>query len=243
MAVQVSWLPHRWWLKRLTHAAYVFAADSVESNAIEQFKQVIAALPADSVFYDVGANVGRYTWLAGSLRRDIHIHAIEPDKTNYELLCKTKAECNHPRLAVHNFAASDRDGFSLFSHDPITGATGTLDDGETFTQRHFNAERSQSEICTKKLDSCSADFGSPTLIKVDVEGHEEEVFNGATELLERARPILLFESFQHPLSFRGMLVDMGYHLVDAGTGGDPDSSTSDYWAVPNNSPLRSLFDR
>jgi len=48
--------------------------------------------------------------------------------------------------------------------------------------------------------------GSPQFMKVDVEGHEEEVFKGAVDLLRTCRPIVMFEALNHQCMRRNVEV-------------------------------------
>ena len=49
----------------------------------------------------------------------------------------------------------------------------------------------ESMVYVRTLDSFSLD--DVTLLKVDVEGHEVELLNGATQTIRRNRPVVLIE--------------------------------------------------
>lgn len=91
----VPWLKHPWWVKRITHAVYILAPEDCEPNVTKAFINIIQRLPAGSRFFDIGANIGKYTWYAASLQSNMSIHAFEPDINNFHLLELTRKECPH----------------------------------------------------------------------------------------------------------------------------------------------------
>jgi hypothetical protein len=55
------------------------------------------------------------------------------------------------------------------------------------------------------------------LIKIDVEGMEMEALEGARQMIETSRPVLLIESIKVDRdALRAWLQDCGYRLIDAG---------------------------
>lgn len=72
------------------------------------------------------------------------------------------------------------------------------------------------------LDGEAARLGDPSLIKIDVEGYEWEVLQGARHLLERSRPVVLLELHLNfleergipPARVAGLLENCGYELRD-----------------------------
>jgi FkbM family methyltransferase len=241
---KVPWLPHRWWVKRITHAVYVLAPEDCEPTITKVFEEIVRNLPEDAIFFDVGANIGKYTWHAASLQPKIAIHSFEPDASNFELLQKTLKECLNRSVKLHYAAISNHDGTAEFTSDAITGATGTLEMGQTFTQRHFSWGGKTVKVDVVRLDTIAHKVGYPSLIKIDVEGHEHAVFQGGREVFERSRPIVLFECFSHPLPFQSFIDSLHYVLFDADKTGPASLSTTNYWAVPKESPLReTIFDR
>lgn len=92
------------------------------------------------------------------------------------------------------------------------------------------------EVAT--LDTVASEVGYPNLIKIDVEGHEHAIFEGATDVFRKNRPIVLFECFVHPLPFQNYFHSSDYVLFDADKTGEAHEETTNYWAVPKESPLR-----
>ena len=93
-------------------------------------------------------------------------------------------------ITPHYAAISNEDGTAEFMSDVITGATGTLEMGQTFTQRHFSSGGKTVKVDVVRLDTIARKVGYPSLIKIDVDGHEHAVFQGGREVFERSRPIV-----------------------------------------------------
>lgn len=69
---------------------------------------------------------------------------------------------------------------------------------------------------TKTLDSVVRQDRTPSLIKIDVEGHEIEVLQGGKNTLSEAKPLMIIESFPPKQStVLSLLDELGYHYIDA----------------------------
>ena len=64
-----------------------------------------------------------------------------------------------------------------------------------FRERFHSGEQQIEKLTvrTETLDRCLPDGYVPTLIKIDVEGAELQVFEGAIETISRYKPIIIFE--------------------------------------------------
>lgn len=133
---------------------------------------------------DVGAHSGLYSEaLARVAQRVIAIEAIP------ELAQELRAL--FPDIEVINAAASDRNGT----------ITLTIPDGKlglsSVAHSQFNdaTELRKIDIDALTLDSLFADRNDAIgFIKIDVEGHELAVLNGARNVIQTHRPILLIEA-------------------------------------------------
>ena len=240
-AAELKDVNHRVYLKAITHSAYYLADASVEQAEKSMMLKVLEQLPPQSIFYDVGANIGLYAWLALSRRPDLKVHLFEPDPANLSLIRRTASLVKTNGPVIHPVAVSDRKGLSIFKSDPITSATGSLERGESFSERHFNAQVPEFEVETVMLDEIAAQHGDPALMKIDVEGHEASVLAGAHELLKRAKPVLLFECFDASSKILALLQNLDYILFDADQGGFATPATTNYWSIPKGSKFASLF--
>jgi FkbM family methyltransferase len=169
-------------------------------------------IPSNSATIDVGANRGLYTReLARCSRR---VYAFEPAKQMADLLRRTSAA----NVVVHEIAVSDRDGVATLSV-PLSGdeAVHSL---ASIEERLDDTSCATELVRTARLDSLVKD--DIAFVKVDVEGHELSVLNGATGILERSRPVFLVEAEErHHLAATASVFEFfrnhnyeGYFLLD-----------------------------
>lgn len=171
------------------------------------------------VFWDVGANIGFFSWLLKSKNQDLNIVLFESDPDNIALLQGTISTSKLTNVQLVDSAVSDEIGKAIFAIDKITGATGTLEISEqTFIQRQYGANPGFIEVNTVTLDHMWKQLGmhQPDLIKIDVEGSDKRVFDGATTLIRECRPIIVFEcSSSTKQELISKLKSLDYFLFDA----------------------------
>lgn len=141
-------------------------------------------VPRNAVAVDVGANRGLYTRELARCSRKVH--AFEPARQMADLLRRTSAA----NVEIHEVAVSDHDGVATLSV-PLDGdeAVHSL---ASIEQPHGEKSCATELVRTARLDSVINE--DVAFVKVDVEGHELQVLNGATGVLERSRPVFLVES-------------------------------------------------
>jgi FkbM family methyltransferase len=174
------------------------------------------------VVFDVGANAGIYSLAAAAVSPRIEIHAFEPTP-EIALLLRATARINglEGRLHVHETAVGVRSG-SIF----LNRLSGENDDNEgmNFVSTECRTV-SSSEVPVVSLDAFCAERGLKEihLLKVDVQGHEPAVFEGARGLIERGaiRSIFFELNWNHQnvdqcpaLVAVKMLSHAGYRFVD-----------------------------
>lgn len=169
----------------LSHAMGFGRADLNRINSgeahtfITLFKQVDA-------FVDIGANIGIYSLLAS--QRKLPTVAIEPSPHNFKELVKNiklnEVKCVEPL----NLAVGQEPGrLTLFGD----GEMASLNKGWGGA-----ANTVETQVDVNTLDNlCAHRFeGDQLLIKVDVEGHEAAVLDGAEALLNRTpAPLWIIE--------------------------------------------------
>lgn len=142
---------------------------------VEVFRQMITK---DSIVIDVGANVGAHTVVFAKLAKEVY--AFEPQKHIFHILCGNVAlnELHN----VHCFNVACGDGSEVHYQD--------------IDMAHLNnmgasslADMTQGkEIPTIPLDiPCH-------FLKIDVEGMELQVLQGAAEMIKFARPVIYLEN-------------------------------------------------
>jgi FkbM family methyltransferase len=222
----VSW-PVR--VRTVRHLAYILRSATPERE-IAALTCAIVDVLAVARFADVGANFGFYTWLLKSRSPDLSVDLIEPEIDNLALIDATLSRTRLTDVRVHRIAASAVARSARFRRDLVSGGTGTLDSGErSYAETHWGVSAS-TEVPTARIDDLLTD--GVDLLKIDVEGHEEQVLNGAEKLLKRDAPVVLFECFHGHAAAPAALETFGYELFDSEHFTEPTASTSNYLAIP-----------
>ena len=221
-------------LRLLTHLSFLFLSRKMEAKALNTFSTILEYLDVgQESFIDVGANIGLYTWHALERHLNLHVATFEPDPRNAKLLRQSAKQWKAPNLLIYSLAASNKTGQATFTQDLLSSATGSLDQSETsFAERHYSQQPRNIEVSTTTLDIATRDMPPPLLVKIDVEGHESEVLEGAEQMLEVHRPILMIESFGvRAQAIWARLVPLGYKFLDADTGQNTRSETMNHLCV------------
>jgi FkbM family methyltransferase len=165
---------------------------------------------------DVGANIGAFTAaFARAVGPGGHVHAFEPLEEARRRLVRTLELNSLGNVTVSASALSDTVGESnLFSYGPGFESWSTLSPRTIeLADRTLEAATSQVVETTTLDDYCeSAGITSIDLLKIDVEGAEQRVLDGAVRLLEQARiASVIVEVSDDTLEAFG---DRAYRLVE-----------------------------
>jgi FkbM family methyltransferase len=143
-------------------------------------------------FLDVGANTGLYTLMAAAVRPDLIVHAFEPLPPIAEILARNirlnpaiKSRIVLHRLALSN-ATGEADFFETINPYGLLTTSSGLNEA-------FSRERGETRLhktATVTMDDWCAhqDLDDIALIKIDVEGFEREVLQGAQFIVPARRP-------------------------------------------------------
>jgi len=138
-------------------------------------------------FFDIGANIGVYSIYAALRHPRARVVAFEPEYANLHLLRdNVVANGLQGRIEVYSPALSDRSGISyLYIQDLTPGAALHTESKEplslTLTQHPVVWREG---ICTFTLDAfCDETSLQPNCLKIDVDGTEPKVLEGAARTL------------------------------------------------------------
>jgi FkbM family methyltransferase len=186
---------------------------------------------AGMVVWDVGANVGAFTFPAAHQSRSTVV-AIEADSFLAGLLRQsaTFRENRDLDVRVLNAAVSDHDGTAAFAISGRGRAASGLTAGTLSTQH--GATREVVTVPSLTLDTLVKCLPAPDLIKVDIEGAEPLLLKGANEMLGSCRPAIYIEVTRETWGIvTSTLVGARYELFD----GDQHSAPLDlHSGCPNN---------
>ena len=155
----------------------------------------------NSVFWDIGANVGFYSLLASKLVGSGKVFAFEPAPRNLSYLKKHLALNRVTNVEVLAIAVSDRNGTCSFEIE------------ETGFMGHLSGE-GEITVPTATLDSLVEEGKvlPPDYVKMDIEGEELLALRGAACTFQRFRPVLFLATHgkQIEKECRLMLESWGY---------------------------------
>ena len=139
-------------------------------------------LRKDSIFFDVGANVGMHSLYAFKSFPGIKIYSFEPLPKNIQYFRETIQ-----RNKLHDIHIIPK---------AVGAFTGKIyfEEGVTNLQGKITEAKTSLEIDIITLDDFITNSGKyPDVIKVDVEGAEIDVLNGALKLIKSKPPIWIIE--------------------------------------------------
>ena len=163
------------------------------------FPPLANELAPGATFLDVGANVGYYSILAlDSVGASGNVHAFEIDPRPLLCLKKTVERFSLNQLHVHETAVGGVCGEAILRQDAECG----------------NSYISFSETPGKKVPVTTLDAWNRQqrltrvdAIKIDVEGMELDVLQGAEELIEQFRPAIVVEADLHHNARNGTTIE------------------------------------
>lgn len=138
------------------------------------------------VYWDVGANVGQFA-LYAALRRGVSVMALEPSAASYAALCRNiEANGCSERVQAFCFAANDRTelGALNLSGTEAGSVLNAFDDTEDCLGRPLDIRFRQPTIGFP-IDEFRRmfDLPPPNYLKIDVDGNEERILDGAAVTL------------------------------------------------------------
>jgi len=154
--------------------------------------------PGAQWIVDVGANVGNHTRFWAEILPQATVWAFEPHPENYPLLELNIKGLENVVLFHHALGNSPRE-IHLTVNKTNMGKVGSAE---------HNTGGAPYIVAVHRLDDLAAGQAPQlplTLIKLDVEGMEEEVLRGAAALIDQHKPILLIEA--NDLRHLGQLLD------------------------------------
>lgn len=203
----------------------IYALGAFERDTLKALESLVQ--PGATVL-DIGANMGAHTLhLARLVGEKGRVIAFEPtDFAIAKLRANLKANpALEPRVTVHQaFLVADAAATPVVSAVASSWPVdGSIPDNEAMGSRAMGV----SGAAAMTVDGVLSTAGDPEvqLIKMDVDGHELEVLEGARRVLMRWRPVIVMELapyvFHPPSKFDAMvkvLTDLNYVFRPLGSG-------------------------
>jgi FkbM family methyltransferase len=180
---------------RLFLAFYAGYKRHFEAGPVERLREFV---PDGSIAIDVGANVGFFARRFASWVGTGEVIAIEPEERNYQILLSTlKSEGLLTRVRPLRAVAA------------ATAGTMSLEINRLHPADHkLTLDGTGVPVAAVRLDDLIQDKGAlrPSLVKIDVQGAEMLVLQGASEILRQSGPALFIELSEDGLNKFGSSV-------------------------------------
>lgn len=179
--------------KRFSKTKFLYRAYKYRyRDDAEELRYLVKNIKEGDFALDVGAHKGGYLhWIRKGVGNGGQVVAFEPQPSLYEYLSDMITAYRYSNVTLHHAGLSSEEG-SLDLYIPK--AEGLTSPGATFEKRADDSRGHYVTVPVLQLDKLLKDRTQPVnFIKMDVEGHELEVFKGAADLLAKDRPKLIFE--------------------------------------------------
>lgn len=161
---------------------------------------------------DVGGNLGLFVYYLAPISN--HVHTFEASPKMARILKSGYGKKNN--VTVYETALSDSNGDAELRIPNFEGHSGyaTIEPNNSFDGK-IDISDGVSILTVQKRTLDSFCVENISFIKIDVEGHEEEVLMGAYQLLKKNKPVVLaeVEERHRPNSVGNInkyMVDLGY---------------------------------
>jgi len=156
---------------------------------------IIDKMPDGVVFVDVGGNIGLFSIPVAKKLSDKggKVFSFEAQRIFYYMLAGNVALNNLTNMYAYNLAVSDREEWleiplvDYFNKNDF--GTVTFKDSNSVDDKFLGQEK----VRTMMLDNLG--FDRLDLMKIDVEGMETNVLNGAKNSIAKFRPLIFIEYF------------------------------------------------
>ena len=147
---------------------------------------VLHYLQKNDIFYDIGANIGTYSILAGGCTKAKCI-SIEPVPETFNLL--------EQNILINRITNCKLLNIGVAKNKTVLNFTSQLG---VINHVSFENTKNTLKINVSPLDDVTKKYGIPDVVKIDVEGFETEVINGGLNTLRNIKVnVLLIELRNH----------------------------------------------
>lgn len=158
----------------------------------------------ESVFFDIGANIGIYSLYAAAKYADLRIYAFEPENQSFAALCKN-ISLNRMNIVPYMLALGDTDQLGLLNVAILEAGAGaaSVTGVYAFVSEEIQRNTFEQGVVISRIDGLVRSSGilPPNYVKIDVDGAELSVLRGGEAIFKSAQ-------------CRGVLVEYGYKDSD-----------------------------
>jgi|SRR3989344_2660511 len=178
-----------------------------ENEALGTF--IINNLSKKDTYFDLGANIGQTTLLAATVAGKVI--AFEPEPSAFQKLTYNLSLNTVPHVQIHNIAASDSTGseklFICKNND------GSHSMNQQFIKTVGNTYGEAISVPTRAINDMDLPF--PTMVKIDVEGHEAAALRGMNRYLSSVQYVYCETSSSNFDTIKSLLSTHGFTTMYA----------------------------
>lgn len=218
---------------RIAHGVAYGLSGSPEPNHEALIRSCVRTL-APHAFWDVGANLGLYSWIVKTESPQTEVVLFEPLPANQALIRHTVSGNQLSGVSLVEAAVSDRIGQLMLYPDEVGDATASPEaEADSITLHDWGLMPGLLEVTMVTIDSERARSGAVDMLKIDVEGHEASVIRGGMKTIRSDQPVIFIGCFHPRASCLSPLVECGYKIIDGDTlNPRTGPKTSNFFALP-----------
>ncbi len=161
-----------------------------------------------SICIDIGANVGIHTMsLAKQTGPTGKVYAFEPHPVIFSKLINNLSLNNFCWVEPTNYAVSNKKGSGKLQSDEKSSNQGMAylnENAKIINSTSFDVQLTSLDAFVEEKKIAHIDF-----LKIDVEGHETAVFQGAQNTIKAHKPFIIFENNKdHPKETQNLITDL-----------------------------------
>ncbi len=164
----------------------------------------IKNFPKDSVFFDVGANIGIYTLYSAVMQQN-KVFAFEPHAASYKNLLDSINLNKLENCSAYCIALGDKISLSTMRVTNMHEGVASNIVGEKGDYYHGCTQLPLNFLVERKI------LPQPDYIKVDVDGYEDKVIEGSMNVFQNAKEILIEIDNKH-INYVAMIEALGFKL-------------------------------
>jgi FkbM family methyltransferase len=168
-----------------------------------------------STIIDIGSNLGQFALMLNAIFPNAYLYCFEPIPDCFEKLLKNTSKVKN--LKAFNIGLGDKNEILDFNFNDFSASSSFLEMSNLHTYNFPFTKNSQTiSVPVERLDSFvqNLDLKPPLLIKVDVQGFEQQVILGGIETFKKAKFLIIETSFS-PLYEKQSLFDDIYAQLHA----------------------------
>lgn len=209
----VELFQHSFRINSLKENGYLRAAKAAWKNSLLRdetiiLQRIMLFIENNMTFVDVGANIGIFSTCVSDIVNIYDKFEVMAFEAHPQTFARLKENADRHHFRAVNFALGAKEGEIDFVEGAVSGVTTTAEN----SNRYSIAGR-KITLAMRRLDSF--DFNGNLFIKIDVEGQEFDVLQGASALFDAGRVKAVYiDGFESDVRVTDFLASYNMKLLD-----------------------------